>query len=86
MYLVELKEDFGDRMVVGDEVRLYQEDDWFFEGRISKIEGRTIEVDFDDWVSEYSVSDVRTKCVYYKDFLTVGSDRGRIIKDFRNHA
>lgn len=40
-----------------DRVRLY-EGAWFIEGRVIKLDGNLVDVDFNDWIQQYPAADL----------------------------
>ena len=71
-----------DKMKLADPVRSYT-NDWFIEGKIYRIDGDIVEVDFLDWITQYRRSDLIKRHIHYNTFWVV-TRVGTIIKDFRD--
>lgn len=67
-------------------VRLYEEDDWFWQGRIVELDEEDhVVVDFGDWVQRYPPGSIRFAFTcegIYEEFLAP-FHRGVTIQDFR---
>ncbi len=68
-------------MKIGDLVRLYKSD-WYFEGKITKIVGSVITVDFLDWVVDYTETELKRSTIHYIQYW-ITSNEGKVIKDYR---
>lgn len=64
-------------------VRLYDEGDWFSEGRVTKIEDGRVTVDFADWMEEFDGSDLQLSYMLFQEVWVVVR-RGTITVDFRH--
>lgn len=74
------------RLERGRKVRLYDMDDWFYEGRIAVIESDTVDVDYGDWVTRYPRSALKSCWPpdgTYEEVL-VPYHSGTIIADYRD--
>lgn len=71
-------------MNVGEPVRVYDDfEEWFSEGEIIAVDGRSVDVDFYDWVQRFDVSDLTRRIILYADVIVAKSGAGTIISDFR---
>lgn len=74
----------------GRKVRLYDENDWFYEGRVTAIDWdeMTTDVDFGDWVQRYPSDSLRecwTDDGTYEQVL-IPNHPGKVIADYREAA
>lgn len=68
----------------GDRVRLYEEDDWFYEGMVLSLNEQFIIVDFDDWIERFPLGSLRAAYIHFQRILIPISGRGEIVQDFRS--
>lgn len=70
---------------VGDEVRIYGDDDWFNTGRVSEIddEADTVDVDFADWIQRYPRAALREAWPLYERVL-IPWETGETVEDYRD--
>lgn len=69
----------------GDRVRLYEEDEWFYEGMVIDQNDDGILVDFDDWIERFPPASLRVAYIHFQRvFLPAG--RGEIVEDFRSRV
>lgn len=72
-------------------VRLYEEDDWFWQGKIVGIdvdECGSVDVDYGDWIQRYPEGSIRDAWIadgIFEEFLAP-FHRGVTIQDFRDDA
>lgn len=66
----------------GNEIRIYQEDDWFVLGHVTECCEQTVTVDFDDHIVCYDKNDLRPDWAFYKKYFFPTSE-GQIVQDFR---
>lgn len=70
----------------GDRVRLYEEDDWFYEGMVVDQNSEGVLVDFDDWIERFPLGGFHTAYIHFERILLPTSGRGVIVQDFRIKA
>jgi hypothetical protein len=66
----------------GNEIRIYQEDDWFITGHVTELNDEKVTVDFDDHIVSYLKEELRPHWEFYQKFFYPISE-GVIVKDFR---
>ncbi|RYD75396.1 MAG: hypothetical protein EOP84_18370 [Verrucomicrobiaceae bacterium] len=69
-------------------VRLYEENDWFWQGKVSEIDpvSGVVDVDYGDWIQRYPHHAIRLAYVadgYYEEFLAP-FEPGETIADYRD--
>lgn len=77
-------------MTIGRIVRQYDDGDWFFEGKVVKLDPveETADVDFGDWVQRYFQRDLRDCWPEDGSYVQVliPFSEGIIVADYRSAA
>ena len=68
-------------MIIGEQVRIYAEDDWFDEGRIVEISQDCVIVDFLDWKQKYKRAELRKNYIHFIK-IWVAISEGEILERF----
>lgn len=70
------------QMKIEDAVHLY-EGEWYFEGRITAIDGESVTVDFIDWVQRYRPHELRVSYIHFQEVI-IPIGPGECLQDFRD--
>jgi len=66
---------------VGQRVRHYGEDDWFYEGTVIELDGDRVRVDYDDYIQEYP-SSAFGECWEFFERIIVCTCEGVRVKEY----
>lgn len=71
-------------IIVGDQVRLYYEDDAFDVGVVQAVDDGWAVVDFLDWIEKWPVSQFKVWSSFMEGFdVLVPQGEGTMVQDFR---
>lgn len=65
-------------VAVGDQVRVYEDGGWFWEGEVTFADGREVLIDFDDWVERFEQGSFHKDYALMREVLVAAKPGERI--------